>query len=101
MTKTLSDVAFDDSEVTDLSFDIIPNPVQNEINIKFYYIGNELIELELYNPLGQKIYQENIFVLAQQSYKVKFDVNNLPTGFYFCKVRNSKQSVVKKFILSE
>jgi len=101
MSKTISDVAYDDSEVTDLSFDIIPNPVQNEINIKFYYIGNELIELELYNPLGQKIYQENIFVLPQQTYKIKFDVNNLPTGFYFCKVRNSKQSVVKKFILSE
>lgn len=101
MAKNISDVDFEYHENTELSFDVIPNPVQDEISIKLNSISSQILELEVFNQLGQRIYKENIKADPQQIIRLKFEVSEVPTGFYFCKVSTATKTKIEKFIITK
>jgi sugar lactone lactonase YvrE len=78
------------------SFEIYPNPVSSMLNIAFssdYNTANST--LEIMDVTGRTIVNSPLSIVNSQSC---VDVSSLPTGMYFIKVSNAKDSQVVKFI---
>ena len=76
------------------SMTIYPNP-SNEHLIRINY-ENSIDEIQLINVNGQ-IFQQ---ISNPTSYNNSYTVENIPSGFYFLKVTNGNQSIVKKIIVN-
>jgi hypothetical protein len=74
------------------SFSISPNPSSGIVNLE---IGNRRGEVEIYNPLGEKVFQSAI-----DNSKSEIDLRSKPKGIYFVHVKDEKGgSAVRKLIL--
>ena len=78
--------------ITENSFSIFPNPVENRITISTK--NREPIDvLNIYNQLGQQVLHENNVVNA-------IDVSNLPKGIYIIELVSGNSTFKKKMIKS-
>ncbi len=79
-------------------FDVIvyPNPASTNINIEFEMQGNEAVELEIKNVLGQSIHSQKVVSSGKQKQEV--DISNLSNGFYFLELRSGRSFSLTKFI---
>jgi hypothetical protein len=57
---------------------IYPNPTNNILNISSV---SKIMYLEIYNSLGQKVFERSL-----SSSKVKIDISNFSNDFYIAKV---------------
>ncbi|WP_338378726.1 T9SS type A sorting domain-containing protein [uncultured Flavobacterium sp.] len=77
------------------NFILFPNPVENNLNITYTNNTNDIIEIVIYNSLGQKMN------LSTKSFK---NTTNIPfqefsSGIYFISIlQNGKQIIFKKII---
>lgn len=78
-------------------FQNFPNPFHDVTRIGFYTPVNDLVELKIYNILGELIHQETSLTSPGKHY-FRFDGNNLFPGPYFYQVRNSSSFYTGKFI---
>ena len=72
-----------------------PNPFVNNIHIEFLLKLNGIIVIELYNTIGEKLKVEKI---NAQDYNMVIEfqnLNNLPTGIYFLKIKIGNQYITK------
>ena len=70
---------------------IYPNPFNDKLNIEIQNAGNQNLKLDIFNSLGQLVYQQNDVTGKQE-----IDLNFLTKGIYYLKLRgNSEQNVVK------
>ncbi|WP_432671878.1 endonuclease [Flavobacterium sp. SM2513] len=76
------------------SMTVYPNP-SNEHLIRINY-ENTIDEIQLINVNGQIIQQ----VYNPASQNSTYTLDNIPSGFYFLRVTNDSQSVVKKIIVN-
>ena len=75
-----------------LEFSMYPNPVENQLNIVFNDNQNKTIEI--YNVLGETIYQNNHVIN-----KLQIDVKTLEKGVYFIKTTDKNNNIsTNKFI---
>ncbi|WP_339844564.1 M14 family zinc carboxypeptidase [uncultured Dokdonia sp.] len=79
-----------DSEQFSKAFEIFPNPVSNQLNIRTS-LGS--YTTSVYNILGQKMTSA-----VRQSGNSTVDYGALPTGMYFLKVENTKKSTIFKIV---
>lgn len=70
----------EEDEVVNL--EVYPNPTHDELTVK----GPEILELTLYNLLGQKMRAES----AEDATEVKLKVDGLPQALYLLEVRTKK-----------
>ncbi|KPK82845.1 MAG: hypothetical protein AMS27_13860 [Bacteroides sp. SM23_62_1] len=80
--------------------DATPNPFRNTTRIGFYTRNQDIVELRIYNLLGQLIYNEiNIYA----SGKNWFDYNGagFNPGTYLYRISNSSKSITRKLIRLE
>lgn len=68
------------------SFEISPNPANENVNISFSYKGSDMGEVSLINALGQTVYARPI-TLNDGKNKLNINVNELPNGIYFAKLK--------------
>lgn len=62
---------------------IFPNPASSRVNIFFTNVAEEdLIMIDLYNALGQKVLEQKIIKEQEETYKAHFDVSTLASGIY-------------------
>jgi endo-1,4-beta-xylanase len=76
-----------------------PNPFNPTTVISYSIPQSAMVNLTIYNLLGQKI---TTLINQQQdagSYKVIFDASSLTTGIYFYRINAGKFSQVKKMLL--
>ena len=71
---------------------IYPNPVNYELKIMNYEGGN----IEVYNVIGQLLYQINKSTNKQINNGISIDVSHLASGMYFLKVDNKVVRFVKE-----
>ncbi len=81
-----------------------PNPFNATTVIEYQLTGSELIDLAVYNTLGQRI--KNLVASNQESgaYKITWDGTNsqgvsVPSGVYFFKLIAKEQTAIRKMIL--
>jgi hypothetical protein len=78
---------------------VFPNPTKNNINLLFNLNTQSNYEIQIYNTLGQKIYNvSQLGKLYPGSQNLEIKTNSLNTGIYFIKVTLEEQSIVKRII---
>ncbi|NIU01745.1 MAG: T9SS type A sorting domain-containing protein [Nitrosopumilaceae archaeon] len=76
-----------------------PNPFNNSTVIPFFISERERVELSIYDSLGRKIKTLINKPLKAGSYKYNFDALNLPSGYYYFKLKTTNTTTVKKMTL--
>ncbi|WP_159022311.1 T9SS type A sorting domain-containing protein [Formosa sp. L2A11] len=89
-TKTLS---VSDEEYSE-NIKLYPNPVEDNLNIKFSNATELPTQYQIYNILGQLVKQEKINTATD----LKINASELQSGMYFIKLTNSANSVSLRFI---
>jgi len=92
---TLLGVGIEESEEINLA--IAPNPVTDYGTLSFP-VQNHEGQLEIINSLGEIVIQSKI---APWSQFKKIDMENLPSGLYFCRIKWKEKQAVVKMIKSE
>jgi uncharacterized repeat protein (TIGR01451 family) len=88
-----------DIETDFASFDIYPNPVRNDISIRYELKQATWIAIDLYNVIGQKvkILQKNTFY-TEGGYLIEHDVKDLEAGIYQVALTTDKGTLFRKFV---
>jgi hypothetical protein len=76
---------------------VYPNPASSIINLELRITnwGSKKREIELYNSIGQLVYQKPITKLSnQQIIKLEIDVSQFPKGLYYIRVGSITKKVV-------
>ena len=77
-----------------LDINIFPNPADDYFNIEIKNGVNSLINLSVYNAVGQEVIRESFNASNHQ-----VDCNSLSSGIYFAKLEIGGELVVKKIVL--
>ena len=76
-----------------------PNPFNPLTKIIYSVPISNIVQIKVYNILGQEIkILLNEYKVAG-TYEIEFDGNNLPSGVYFYRIITSNYSEIKKMIL--
>lgn len=80
-------------------FDIYPNPAGSDVSFSFLLEKNELITVNLYNNLGQKI--ETLFEksLAAGTQNFSINIEQFPIGIYYCQVWAGNKVNTQKLVI--
>ena len=76
-----------------------PNPFNPKTTIKFGTIAKGIVNLEVYNILGQKVATLVNEELKAGNYSVEFDGSKISTGIYFYMLKVNDEQFVKKMML--
>lgn len=76
-----------------------PNPFNSSTNINLRLSQNEIVNLEIFNFLGQKI--ETIFYgyLDKGNHNFNFQSNNIGSGIYLLRCSTNKKQILQKLVL--
>jgi PKD repeat protein len=74
---------------------IFPNPNNGQFTLRIDLIENQVIDIELYNAIGQIIFTKS--VNHNSSSVINFDITTQSNGFYFVKI-NTLEGIVTKRI---
>ncbi|MCK5788417.1 MAG: T9SS type A sorting domain-containing protein, partial [Chlamydiia bacterium] len=85
----LADLAIDDSQLTESPVNIYPNPAYNTLHIE----TPEQSEIEIFNYLGQKVYQQD----AKSDVEI-LDINSWKSGIYMIRIKTNQQIYTQKLI---
>ena len=77
------------------SFSFYPNPANDFITVQFNTVT--ATSITLYNSLGQIVYAHNA-VAPVSNYKI--DVRGIPQGIYFLQLKNNKEILQQKVLIS-
>jgi hypothetical protein len=84
-----------------LTLDVNPNPVQDQTILKYNLPEKTLVEISVYNVLGQKVItllKEN---KGQGMHEYSFDTEALSAGEYVCHLQAADKMISKKIILTK
>jgi len=77
-----------------------PNPFNPQTNIEFFISSNSKVKLNVYNILGQNVFQFNKTQMDAGTHTVQFSSSSLASGIYFYELLVDDKSVgVKKMSL--
>jgi hypothetical protein len=74
---------------------IYPNPAHDEFTLQFLPGGEEEIQLSLYNPIGELIYNAP----EEIKDKIKVSTKNFSAGVYLLKIQQSESITMKKIVV--
>ncbi|MCL1850514.1 MAG: C10 family peptidase [Bacteroidetes bacterium] len=78
---------------------ISPNPASTQLNLSFSISGNTNPKVEIYNMMGQNIYNENLTGFSGNYHKT-INIESWAEGIYFLKITSSNGISVKKIIVN-
>ena len=76
-----------------------PNPFNPSTKIKFVLVQPDIVLLEIFNTLGQKIATLLNKPMPAGNHEVEFNGQNLPRGIYYYRFQASEFKHVKKMVL--
>jgi len=80
-----------------LSFDIYPNPADDNINYSYYLTEDSYVEIELFDIFGK-----SLFKIEERkpsgSFSIPIDLKELQTGVYFIKSKINNTQFNNKFM---
>ena len=91
-----------DGDFSHYSFDLqqnYPNPFNPSTTISYSIPESGLVQLSIYNILGQQVASLINKEQSKGNYKVEFDASSLASGIYFYKLQTESHSETKKFVL--
>jgi PKD repeat protein len=88
------------SEAENTFYSIYPNPNNGEFFIKMQGLKNGTVYINMYDVVGQLIYNENAEV-SDGALDKKVNLETISKGVYFMKVTSESKSYTKKMIISK
>lgn len=82
----------------DCSLSIIPNPVTQQVKIKYRTVEDGLVTLEMYNITGNKIDVLTNRFERQGVHEITQNMVNLPAGIYFCRLKSGAEMRMEKVV---
>lgn len=76
-----------------------PNPFNPETNIDFELTKGGLVNLSIYNVLGQKVVTLINKPYNSGIYTIKFQADNFPSGIYYYALESNGKKIVRKMTL--
>jgi hypothetical protein len=79
---------------------VYPNPAREQLNLQYELDGDADVKIEILDLMGKIIYsQQDAGILG--SNRIGIDVSSFVSGFYFIKVSNGSNTLVRKFQVSK
>lgn len=78
-----------------------PNPFNPSTKIHYSLVSDGLVQLTVYNMLGQQVAQLVNDFRASGSYEVNFDASNLSSGVYIYRLKTGSQILTQKMLLAK
>ncbi len=83
-----------------LSVLLYPNPAKGEINIDILPVSGEHITIEIYNALGQKMFNKTIPNIAPfQKWSTLLSLSGYAKGTYYAVIYTGREVINRKFII--
>ncbi len=76
-----------------------PNPFNSQTKIKFKLAQSGMVNLEVFNILGQKIYKKQLFISDPGLYEITVDLSDQLSGIYYYMVVTNNFTETKKMLL--
>jgi hypothetical protein len=76
-----------------------PNPLNPSTEIKYSVKDDGIVQLRIFNMLGQEVKTLLNEYRTAGNYSVRFDAVNLASGVYFYQLESGEFSEIKKMIL--
>jgi len=89
---------------SNMQMEVAPNPVNDETTISISLPKGSYAEIEIYNFIGQRVYQIHSGIIDSPMRQFKWngaseDGSLLPSGVYFIVLKSNSQWITKKLIL--
>ena len=94
------DVSSGVDDITGGNISLYPNPGHGLINIEYTSPGNEMINLLIYNSIGETVFQENEIFVPAKLYR-KINLQQLPKGIYLVKIQSGNAVYTKAVVLQD
>jgi len=78
------------------ALNIYPNPVRNTANISFNLEQPDIVNLEMYNQLGEQVYKSRDYNMGAGQNRLILDLENYRQGMYFVKLAVGNQRLKGK-----
>lgn len=78
-----------------------PNPFNPETIISFNLPTNQIVNVVVYNQVGQEVEVLASGEFLAGNHSLKFDARHQPSGIYFCKVRTPTSKKIIKMVLTK
>jgi len=79
-----------------LDINIFPNPTEDKFTVEFY-TNYGTSEIKVINLVNEVVFETQTEILCGKSLTV--NLNNIPAGIYFLKLKTAEKEIVKKIIL--
>ena len=79
-------------------FKVLPNPFQNEFQLRFSQFSSNTISYELFDIRGGLVLSESDLQMETGEQKVRIEIGEVPSGIYFLKVKMGERHMVKKLM---
>jgi len=80
--------------------EVYPNPFNPTTNIIFNVIDSKLVELKIFNVLGQKVISQNFNnYLSRAKESIQLNMSEYSSGVYYLQISNGKYFSTKKLVL--
>ena len=76
-----------------------PNPARGQVNFKYQLPQAAMVDLKVYNVLGQKIKTFEMGVQNPGYYSIKWSAANVAEGVYFIRLQAGNYQATKKFVV--
>lgn len=80
-------------------FDVYPLPIINEMNIFIYDNEDKDFEIEIYDPIGKKVYHNNFRVRSKTATESKINTIDLSNGTYVVRLIDGSNVLYNKVII--
>ena len=97
-TTDINDIALINNFNLDQNY---PNPFNPTTNISFTIQGEGLVNISIYNVIGEKVSELLNEEKQKGSYNIEFDGKNLTSGIYFYSMKVNGFTSTKKMILAK
>ena len=86
MDQQLGSCTVSTNEIPGVQLDVFPNPFADRININLFHYEKASLRVELFNPVGQWVFSQDLGETNIGTNVFIVDVPALSSGVYFCKV---------------
>lgn len=92
--------ALNDVLVGEIKLNASPNPSNGLMNISFEMSVRKDLDLEIYNSIGQKVYQESLPNFIGK-YNKRIDLSGYGSDLYVLKIRHNSKTYIKKLLIEK
>lgn len=89
------------NEISDKNLEVFPNPIKDQVNVRYYLAEPRSTRIVLSNVQGQSLLTQQTEFQAQGWHEVTLGAIGLADGMYFMKIDHGNTSVTKKIVIKK